>query len=157
MAKQKKMEVNGLIIHYQTIDKKDYICLTDLARLKTNEPSRIIERWIRTRNTIDYMATWEMLYNPNFDDSLLNQLRLESSTNTFMLSAKQWAEELNAIGIFSKSGNNGGTYAHKDIAFKFASWLSVEFELYVIREFQKLKSEEQKQINWQEKKIVFKN
>jgi hypothetical protein len=102
------------------------------------------------------MATWETLYNPNFDDIILNKLQLESSTNTFMLSPQQWAEQLHAIGIFSKAGKGGGTYAHKDIAFKFASWLSVEFELYVIREFQRLKTEEQKQVNWQEKRLFSK-
>ena len=108
------------------------------------------------KNAIDYLAIWETLYNPNFIDTSLEQMRLDSSTNTFMLSTQKWVEQTNAIGIFSKTGRTGGTFAHKDIAFKFASWLSVEFELYVIKEFQRLKNIEQKQLEWSAKRELAK-
>ena len=148
--------VRGLRVRHCSIDDADYISLTDLAKFKTEEPDKVIEHWMRNRNTIDYIAVWETLYNPNFDVAVLNALRFDSSTNTFMLSPKRWVEETNAIGIFSKIGRNGGTFAHKDIAFKFASWLSVEFELYVIKEFQRMKSEEQKQLEWNVKRELSK-
>ena len=150
MANQ--FDVNGLQIHYQSINETDYLSLTDLAKFKTQTPDKVIEHWMRNRSTFDYLAVWETLYNPNFDNSKLNELRMDSSTNTFMLSPQRWVAETKAIGIYSKIGRNGGTFAHKDIAFKFASWLSVEFELYVIKEFQRLKQEEQKQLAWTAKR-----
>jgi hypothetical protein len=156
MAKQKIMAVNGLEIHYQTINESDYVCITDLAKFDPQETFLVIGHWMRSRNTIDYLTAWESLYNPNFKPTEIGRFREECSLNTFTMSPKKWVDNTNAIGIFSKAGKGGGTYAHKDIAFKFASWLSVEFELYVIREFQRLKTEEQKQVNWQEKRLFSK-
>ena len=152
----KTIEVKGIEIKYRRMKEEDYLSLTDLAKFKTDNPDRVIERWMRTRSAIDYLAVWETLYNSHFNDTNLSQIRLESGTNTFMLSAQRWVKETNAIGIFSKTGRAGGTFAHKDIAFKFASWLSVEFELYVIREFQRLKAEEQKQLSWTAKRELTK-
>lgn len=152
----KTIEVKGIQIKYATINEDDFLSLTDLSKFKTDAPDRIIERWMRNRGTIDYMSVWETLYNPNFNDSSINEYRLKSSENTFMLSPTRWVSETSAIGIYTKTGRNGGTYAHKDIAFKFASWLSVEFELYVIKEFQRLKSQEQQQLAWSAKRELSK-
>jgi hypothetical protein len=154
MASQ--FDVNGLQIRFQHINESDYLSLTDLAKFKTDTPDKVIEHWLRNRSTFDYLAVWETLYNPNFNGAKLNEMRMDSSTNTFMLSPQRWVEETNAIGIYSKIGRNGGTFAHKDIAFKFASWLSVEFELYVIKEFQRMKGIEQKQLEWSAKRELSK-
>ncbi|MCL2177724.1 MAG: KilA-N domain-containing protein [Firmicutes bacterium] len=148
----KTIEVKGIQIKYRTINEDDFLSLTDLAKFKSETPDRLIERWMRTRSAIDYLAVWETLYNPDFDDTQLNQIRLESSENTFSLSPTRWARDTNAIGLLVKMGRSGGTFAHKDIAFKFASWLSVEFELFVIKEFQRLKSEEQQKLAWSAKR-----
>jgi len=153
---QKTIEVNGIQIKYQSVREDDFLSLTDLAKFKTDAPDRVIERWMRNRSTIDYLTVWETLYNLDFDDNNVNQIRLESSENTFMLSPTRWVTETGAIGIFSKLGRSGGTFAHKDIAFKFASWLSVEFELYVIKEFQRLKTQEQEQLAWSAKRELAK-
>ena len=149
-------DVKGLRVRYQDVDDAEYISLTDLAKYKTGVPDKVIEHWMRNRNTIDFLAVWETLHNPDFDDTILNDLRMDSSTNSFTLSPKRWAEETKSIGIFSKIGRNGGTFAHKDIAFKFAGWLSVEFELYVIKEFQRMKCEEQKHLEWNVKRELSK-
>lgn len=144
----KNIEVQGLAIAYKKINDDDYISLTDLARYKTDDTSLVIGHWMRTRNTIDYLTTWETLYNPNFNPTEIGGFRSDCSLNTFTLSPQKWSNATNAVGIISKSGRYGGTYAHKDIAFKFASYLSVEFELYLIKEFQRLKIEENKQLEW---------
>lgn len=152
----KNIEVQGLTISYKKINTDDYISLTDLAKYKTDDASLVIGHWMRTRNTIDYLATWETLYNPNFNPTEIGGFRSDCSLNTFTLSPQKWINSTNAIGIISKAGRYGGTYAHKDIAFKFASWLSVEFELYLIKEFQRLKTEENKQLEWSAKRELTK-
>jgi len=111
---------------------------------------------MRNRNTIEYLGVWECLYNPNFKPLEFEGFRKEAGLNAFTLSPQKWIEKTNAIGLISKSGRNGGTYAHKDIAFKFASWISIEFELYLIKEFQRLKIEEQKQLGWSAKRELAK-
>ncbi len=112
--------------------------------------------WLRNRNTIEYLGVWESLYNPNFKPIEFEGFKKEAGLNAFTLSPTKWINTTNAIGILSKSGRYGGTYAHKDIAFKFASWISVEFELYIIKEFQRLKTEEQRQLGWSAKRELSK-
>ena len=128
---------------------EDYICLTDMARYK--DPDRtdyIIQNWLRSRTTIEFLGIWEQLNNPDFKPIEFDGFRKQAGLNSFVLTAKQWIEKTRAIGLVSKAGRYGGTYAHKDIAFEFASWISVEFKLYLIKEFQRLKDEERKQLGW---------
>ena len=134
----------------------DYISLTDIAKHKSDDPTAVIGNWMRNRNTIEYLGIWESLYNPNFKPLEFEGFRKEAGLNAFTLSPQKWINTTNAIGIISKSGRYGGTFAHKDIAFKFASWISVEFELYIVKEFQRLKEEEQKLLNWSAKRELSK-
>jgi hypothetical protein len=130
-------------------DKDDYICITDIAKYKnpahTND---LIRNWLRNRNTIEFLGIWEQLNNPDFKPVEFDGFKKQAGLNSFTLTPKQWIEQTGAVGIISKSGRYGGTYAHKDIAFEFASWISVEFKLYLIKEFQRLKDEEFKQLGW---------
>lgn len=151
-----EIQVNGISISYREINENDYINLTDMAKYKTDNANSVIGHWMRTRNTIDYLAAWESLYNPHFNPTEIGGFRADCSLNTFTMSPQKWISATNAIGIVSKSGRYGGTYAHKDIAFKFASWISVEFELYVIKEFQRLKENEQKALAWSAKRELAK-
>ena len=135
----------------------DYISLTDIARYKNpNEPKYVVANWMRLYNTIEYLGIWERLNNPNFNGVECDALLRESGANAFTLSPQRWINMTEAIGIISRSGRNGGTYAHKDIAFKFASWISVEFELYIIKDYQRLKEDENSRIslNWNVKRIL---
>ena len=156
MSKKKKIEVHGNEITIIASNEQDYISLTDIAKHKTNDTSAVIGNWIRNRNTIEYLGIWETLYNPNFKPLEFEGFRKQSGLNAFTLSPKKWVETTNAAGIIVKAGRYGGTYAHKDIAFKFASWISVEFELYIVKEFQRLKEEEQKQLGWTAKRELAK-
>lgn len=134
----------------------DYICITDIAKLKSDDSTAVIGNWMRNRNTIEYLGMWESLYNPDFKPLEFEGFKKEAGLNAFTLSPQKWINATAAIGILSKSGRYGGTYAQKDIAFKFASWISVEFELYLIKEFQRLKEEEQKQLGWTAKRELTK-
>ena len=138
------------------VGNEDFLSLTDIARFKSNEPNAVIANWLRNRNTIEYLGIWESLYNPDFNPLEFEGFKKEAGLNAFTLSPSKWIESTGAIGIVSKSGRYGGTYAHKDIAFKFASWISVEFELYVAKEFQRLKEEEQKLLGWSVKRELSK-
>ena len=138
------------------VGNEDFLSLTDIARFKSDEPNAVIANWLRNRNTIEYLGIWESLYNPDFKPLEFEGFKKEAGLNAFTLSPSKWIESTGAIGIVSKSGRYGGTYAHKDIAFKFASWISVEFELYVAKEFQRLKEEEQKQLGWSVKRELSK-
>ncbi len=151
-----ELVVKGINVKYQNINKADYICITDIAKYKTNEPDVVISSWMRNRNTIEFLGVWEILNNPDFKPSEFEGFKKEAGLNAFTLSPKKWTEATNAIGVFSKSGRYGGTYAHKDIAFEFASWISVEFKLYFIKEFQRLKDEEQRQVGWSAKRELAK-
>lgn len=151
-----KITVQNTNITIISVTGDDYISLTDLARHKSDEPNSVIANWMRNRNTIEYLGVWEQLYNPNFKPTEFEGLRIQAGLNAFTLSPKKWAETTNAIGIIAKSGRYGGTYAHKDIALKFASWISVEFELYIVKEFQRLKNEEHKQLGWSAKRELSK-
>ncbi len=142
-----KIEVKGITVGI--IEKKDYICITDIARYKDPERTDyIIQNWMRNRNTVEFLGIWERLNNPDFNPIEFEGFKKQAGLNSFVLTPKQWVEKTNAIGIFSKAGRYGGTFAHKDIAFEFASWVSVEFKLYLIKEFQRLKDEELKQLGW---------
>ena len=139
-----------------SVNGDDYFSLTDLARYKSDEPNAVIANWMRNRNTIEYLGIWEQLYNPDFKPTEFEGFRMQAGLNAFTLSPKKWIEATGAIGIVAKSGRYGGTYAHKDIAFKFASWISVEFELYIVKEFQRLKTEEQRLLGWSAKRELSK-
>jgi hypothetical protein len=152
MAKISVQDTKVTIIMF---NDSDYISLTDIAKHKSDDPTAVIGNWMRNRNTIEYLGIWESLYNPNFKPLEFEGFRKEAGLNAFTLSPQKWINTTNAIGIISKSGRYGGTFAHKDIAFKFASWISVEFELYIVKEFQRLK-EEQKLLNWSAKRELSK-
>lgn len=147
-----KIIVQNTEITVIAINGDDYISLTDLARHKNDDPNAVIANWLRNRNTIEYLGIWEQLHNPNFKPTEFEGFRRQARLNAFTLSPKKWTETTNAIGIIAKSGRYGGTYAHKDIALKFASWISVEFELYIVKEFQRLKTEEQHLLEWSAKR-----
>jgi hypothetical protein len=127
----------------------EYICITDIARYKNPDRTDIIiGNWLRNRNTIEFLGLWEQLNNPDFKPIEFDGFRKQAGLNSFTLTPKQWIENTGAIGIISKAGRYGGTFAQKDIAFEFASWISVEFKLYLIKEFQRLKEQEYKQLGW---------
>ncbi|MDE6344341.1 MAG: KilA-N domain-containing protein, partial [Muribaculaceae bacterium] len=151
-----KITVQNTEITITAVNGKDYISLTDLARHKSDDPNAVIANWLRNRNTIEYLGIWEQLYNPNFKPTEFEGFRRQAGLNAFTLSPKKWTETTNAIGIIARSGRYGGTYAHKDIALKFASWISVEFELYIVKEFQRLKTEEQRLLGWSAKRELSK-
>jgi hypothetical protein len=132
-----------------SVGEEDYICLTDIARYKNAERTDyLILNWLRNRNTIEFLGLWEHLNNPKFNPIEFDGIRKQAGLNSFILTAKQWIEKTGAIGIISKAGRYGGTYAHKDIAFEFAAWVSVEFKLYLIKEFQRLKEQERQTLGW---------
>ena len=154
-----KITVLDKEVELYTLNKEDYICLTDIAKYK--DPHRsdyIIQNWLRNRNVIEYLGLWETINNSNFNPIEFDGFRKLAGLNSFILTAKQWIEKTKAIGIISKSGRYGGTYAHKDIAFEFAAWISVEFKLYLIKEFQRLKAEEseRKALGWDIKRTLAK-
>lgn len=128
-------------------ERMDFLCLTDIAKLKNPDHSDdVIRNWMRNRGTVEFLGVWERLNNPDFNPVEFDGIRLQTGLNSFVLTPKQWIEKTNAIGLRSSAGRYGGTYAHKDIAFEFASWVSVEFKLYLIKEFQRLKDEENERL-----------
>jgi len=154
-----KLKVNELEIVLYKQNEEEFISLTDMAKFRDSERTNyIIQNWMRTRNTIEFLGLWEQLRNPNFKSIEFDAFRNESGSNSFTLTPKKWIETTNAIGIISKSGRYGGTYAHKDIAFEFASWISPTFKLYLITEYQRLKEIETNQYNleWNVKRILSK-
>jgi hypothetical protein len=155
---ERKINVQGNEINILNSNSvEDYICITDMARYKNPERTGfVIQNWMRNRNTIEFLGIWEQLNNPNFKHLEFDAFRMAAGLNSFILTPKQWIEQTNAIGIISKQGRYGGTYAHQDIAFEFASWISVEFKLYLIKEFQRLKAEEQRQLGWDIKRNLAK-
>jgi len=143
------IDVMGTVVAVRVQDDVDYICLTDIARHKNADTTDdLIRNWLRNRNTIEFLGLWEQLNNPVFKPVEFDGFRKQAGLNSFTLTPKQWTERTGAIGIVSKSGRYGGTYAHKDIAFEFAAWISVEFKLYLIKEFQRLKKQEKEQLGW---------
>ena len=143
MSKSKTIHVSGTDITVFQNENIDYICLTDIARFKdNNRTDYLIQNWLRNRNTIELLGFWELINNPNFNSIEFDGFKKQAGLNSFSLTPKQWIEKTRAIGITSKSGRYGGTFAHKDIALEFASWISIEFKLYLIKEFQRLKDDE---------------
>ncbi|TLU81931.1 MAG: KilA-N domain-containing protein [Chlorobium sp.] len=150
MSKSTKsiIEVQGVAITVLSQSNEDYISLTDIARYRNaREPFAIINNWMRSRSTIEFLGLWEILSNPSFKPLEFERFKTEAGSNYFVLSPQRWIEATNALGVTSKSGRYGGTYAHKDIAFEFASWISVEFKLYLIKEFQRLKDDENRRLS----------
>jgi len=144
-----RLQVLEQEIATDTRDGIEYICITDIARYKNAERTDIIiGNWLRNRNTIEFLGIWEQLNNPGFKPIEFDGFRKQAGLNSFTLTPKQWIENTDAIGLISKAGRYGGTYAQKDIAFEFASWISVEFKLYLIKEFQRLKEQEFQQLGW---------
>ena len=151
MSKVKKdtIEAKGFTIQIYTEDfKNDYISLTDIARYKNvHEPKDVVKNWLRVRDTIEFLGLWETIHNPSFKGVEFDSFRKEAGTNAFTLSPQRWIENTNAIGIVSKSGRGGGTFAHPDIAMEFASWISAEFKLYLIQDYKRLKSDENSKLS----------
>lgn len=152
-----KVEVLAREVSIQQINDDDYISMTDIARFKDLERTDdLIRNWLRNRNTIEFVGIWEKINNPGFNPVEFDGIRMQAGLNSFTLTPKQWIEKTGAIGIVSKTGRYGGTFAHKDIAFEFASWISVEFKLYLIKEFQRLKEVEHRQLGWDIKRNLAK-
>ena len=153
-----KITVKDIDVRYKKIDTGDFICLTDIAKYKNPEDPRfIVYSWLRNKNTIVFLGLWEELHNPDFNRVEFDTVKNEAGLNSFMISPQKWIEKTGAIGLTVSSGRyNSGVYAHQDIAFEFASWVSTEFKLYFIKEFQRLKEEEQKQLGWSAKRELAK-
>lgn len=159
MGKNKKINVKGFEVALYETQKEDYISLTDIAKYKNEDHTDdVIKNWMRNRNTIELLGFWESIYNPEFKPVEFDGFRKLAGLNSFVMTPKKWIETTNAVGIISKPGRNGGTFAHKDIAFEFASWISIEFKLYVIKEFQRLKQEETNrlQVEWNLQRTISK-
>ncbi|MCR5666023.1 MAG: KilA-N domain-containing protein, partial [Eubacterium sp.] len=160
MSPTSKINANGVEIG--VVENKElgtFLCLTDIARHRnSNAPADVVKNWMRLRNTIDFLGLWEQLHNVDFKVVEFDQFKNDAGTNAFTMSPQQWIKSTNAIGIVSKSGRYGGTYAHSDIAFEFASWISPEFKLYIIKDYQRLKKDEaeRKAIGWDEKRALSK-
>jgi hypothetical protein len=151
MTKIKVQEIEVSVIQ---VNDEDYICITDMIKAKDGE--FFVADWLRNRNTLEYLGIWEQVYNPGFNYGEFAIIKSKAGLNNFKISVKEFSERTNAIGIQAKAGRYGGTYAHKDIAFEFAMWISPEFKVYIVREFQHLKEEEQKQIGWSAKRELAK-
>ena len=141
-------------ISYIKIDDEDYISITDM--LKSKDGDFFVSDWLRNRNTIEFLGIWEEIHNPNFNYGEFAIIKSQAGLNSYKISVKEWTEKTNAIGIISKAGRYGGTYAHKDTAFEFGMWISPKFKLLLIKEFERLKAEEQKQIGWNAKRELSK-
>lgn len=153
-----KLIVRGTEVNIQwNVEQDDYISLTDIAKVKDSDnPRYIIQNWMRNRNTIEFLGVWETLYNPNFNRVEFDAFRSQAGLNSFVMTPQKWIDSTAAIGIISKAGRYGGTYAHKEIAFEFASWISVEFKLYLVKEFERLKAEEMRRFGWDIKRNLAK-
>lgn len=149
-----KIQVKDSVVSVIKFKDEEYISLTDMLKVKDGE--FFFYNWLRNRNTIEFLGIWEKLHNPDFNSAEFDRIKTIAGLNNFRLSAKEWMSRTNAIGIISKPGRYGGTYAHKDIAFEFAMWISPEFKVYLIHEFQKMKSKEQENVGWSAKRELAK-
>ena len=149
-----KLMVNGAEISVTTIEDKDYISLTDM--LKAKDGDFFISDWLRNRNTVEFLGIWEQIHNPNFNYGEFAIIRSQAGLNSYKLSVKEWVEKTNAIGLMARAGRYGGTYAYKDIAFEFGMWISPEFKVYLVRDFQRLKEQEQARLGWSAKRELTK-
>ena len=150
-AQRSTIEVQGASVAVFSENQQDIICLTDIAKFKNpDHPDDVIRNWLRSRSTVEFLGVWERLNNPAFNPVEFDGIRMQTGLNSFVLTPKQWIEKTGAVGLASSAGRYGGTYAHKDIAFEFAAWVSVEFKLYLIKEFQRLKDDENDRLklNW---------
>ena len=159
MTKNNIIEVQNIKVNITKIDDNDYICISDFTKYKGEKSTSddTIRNWLRNRITLEFLGTWELIHNSNFKPVEFDGFRKQAGLHTFTLSVKEWCEKTNAIGIYSKRGKYGGTYAHKDIAFEFASAISPVFKLYLIKEFERLKQLENKNREWDVKRILTKN
>ena len=159
--KNRIIDVQNIKITVSKEELDDYICITDIAKAKAGESrgADVVKNWLRNRNTLEFLGTWEMIYNPDFKVVEFDHFKLEAGLHTFVLSVAEWINKTNAIGLYVKRGKYGGTYAHKDIAFEFASAISPVFKLYLIKEFQRLmkKENDSRQIEWDAKRFLTKN
>jgi hypothetical protein len=149
-----KINIKDTEVSILQVDNMDYICLTDMIKAKDGE--FFVTDWLRNRNTLEYIGIWEQVNNSSFNYGEFATIKSKSGLNNFKISVKEFAERTNAIGLQAKAGRYGGTYTHKDIAFEFAMWISPEFKIYLVREFQRLKEEEQKQLGWTAKRELTK-
>ena len=149
-----KINVKDTEITVVQVNNEDYFCLTDMLRAKDGD--FFITDWLRNRNTLEYIGIWEQVYNPDFNYGEFAIIKSQSGLNSFKISVKEFVERTNAISLQAKAGRYGGTYAHKDIAFEFAMWISPEFKIYIVKEFQRLKEKEQKQLGWSAKRELAK-
>ena len=149
-----KIKVQDTEVTISRINGEDYICLTDMIKAKDGD--FFVTDWLRNRNTLEFMGIWEKVYNPNFNCGEFAVIKSQAGLNRFKISVKEFVERTNAISLQAKAGRYGGTYAHKDIAFEFAMWISPEFKIYIVKEFQRLKEEEQMQIGWSAKRELSK-
>ena len=149
-----QITVNGTEIAIMRVDNEDFISLTDM--LKAKDGDFFISDWLRNRNTVEFLGIWERVYNPQFNYGEYATIRNKAGLNNYKISVKEWVEKTNAIGLRATAGRYGGTYAHKDIAFEFGMWISAEFKIYLIKEFQRLKDEEQKKLGWHVKRDLAK-
>lgn len=158
MSNNQKIQVLGLVVQVKKIEDNDFVSLTDIAKRKnTLAPKSVVANWLRLHNTIEYLWLWECINNPNFNSIEFDAFKNDAGTNAFTLSPQLWIEKTQAIGLMSKSGKYWWwTYAHKDIALKFASRISIEFELYLIKEFQRLKEQETQALDWNVKRFLTK-
>jgi hypothetical protein len=156
MGKGKKIIVKGIVVTVISEQNSDYISLTDM--LKAKDGDFFISDWLRNRNTVEFLGIWESVHNPNFNYGEFTIIKSQAGLNSYKLSVKEWAEKTNAIGLKATAGRYGGTYAHKDIAFEFGMWISPEFKIYLIKEFQRLKNEESERLKsgWDVKRALSK-
>ncbi|MBD5386030.1 KilA-N domain-containing protein [bacterium] len=149
-----KITVRDTEVNIVKVNGEEYICLTDMLRAKDGD--FFITDWLRNRNTLEFIGIWEKVYNPNFNYGEFAIIKNQAGLNSFKISVKEFVAKTNAISLQAKAGRYGGTYAHKDIAFEFAMWISPEFKVYIVKEFQRLKEEEQKQLGWSAKRELSK-
>ncbi len=161
MKKTTSITVQDVPVTIMNVDQRDYISLTDMAKARTDagRAADVIKNWLRARSTLEFLGTWEIMYNPNFKVVEFDHFKSEAGLHTFTLSAKEWIEKTNAVGIYVQAGRYGGTYAHKDIAFEFGSAISPVFKLYLLKEYQRLKDEENDRLKleWSAKRFLSKN
>lgn len=161
MKKTTSITVQDVPVTIMNVDQRDYISLTDMAKARTDagRAADVIKNWLRARSTLEFLGTWEVMYNPNFKVVEFDHFKSEAGLHTFTLSAKEWIEKTNAVGIYVQAGRYGGTYAHKDIAFEFGSAISPVFKLYLLKEYQRLKDAESDRLKleWSAKRFLSKN
>ena len=152
-----KIKVKNIEISVTGLSDDDYVSLTDIAKIKNSiEPKDVVKNWMRSKSTLEFLGIWEKLNNPNFNRVEFDPLLAKAGTNAFTMSPTTWIKSFNAIGIAVKANRNGGTFAHRDIALEFAAWISAEIKLYIIKEFQRLKFEEAKQLEWSGERLLTK-